>query len=69
MPGSNRLSVELIELSEHSLDSSLFDIPRDHRPALPGIGGGYDMTKPDTLANRLQEYWDEIIQVARTIFH
>jgi hypothetical protein len=61
--------VELIELSEHSLDSSLFDIPRDYRPALPEIGGGYDMTKPDTLANRLQEYWDEIIRVARTIFH
>ena len=61
--------VELIELSENSLDSSLFDIPRDYRPALPGIGGGSDMTKPDTLANRLQEYWDEIIRVARTIFH
>jgi len=27
------------------------------------------MTEPDTLANRLQEYWDEIIRVARTIFH
>ena len=60
--------VELIDLSEHPLDSSLFDIPRDYRPALPGIRGGYDMTKPDTLANRLQEYWDEIILVARTIF-
>jgi len=60
--------VELIELSEHPLDSSLFEIPRDYRPALPGIRGGYDMTKPDTLANRLQEYWDEIVLVARTIF-
>jgi hypothetical protein len=60
--------VELIELSEHPLDSSLFDIPRDYRPALPQIRGGYDMTKPDTLANRLQEYWDEITLVARTIF-
>jgi len=60
--------VELIELSEHPLDSSLFDIPRDYRPALPRVRGGYDMTKPDTLANRLQEYWDEITLVAHTIF-
>jgi len=60
--------VELIELSEHPLDSSLFDIPRDYQPALPLVRGGYDMTKPDTLANRLQEYWDEITLVARTIF-
>jgi hypothetical protein len=60
--------VELIELSEHPLDSSLFDVPRDYRPALPRVRGGYDMAKPDTLANRLQEYWDEITLVARTIF-
>lgn len=60
--------VELIELSEHPLDLSLFDIPPDYRPALPLVRGGYDMTKPDTLANRLQVYWDEITLVARTIF-
>jgi hypothetical protein len=61
--------VELIELSEHALDSSLFDIPSDYQPALPRVRSGYDMMKPDTLANRLQEYWDEITLVARTIFH
>jgi hypothetical protein len=61
--------VELIELSEHPLDSSLFDVPRDYRPALPRVRGGYDMAKPDTLATRLQEYWDEITLVVRTIFH
>ena len=60
--------VELIELSEHPLDLSLFDIQRDYRPALPLVRGGYDMTKPDTLANRLQVYWDEITLVARAIF-
>ena len=52
--GTNVDRVELIELSEHPLDLSLFDIPRDYRPALPLVRGGYDMTKPDTLANRLQ---------------
>jgi hypothetical protein len=66
--GTDVVRVELIELSEHPLDSSLFDIPRDYRPALPRVRGGYDMTKPDTLANRLQDYWDEITLVARTIF-
>jgi hypothetical protein len=66
--GTDVVRVELIELSEHPLDSSLFDIPRDYRSALPRVRGGYDMTKPDTLANRLQEYWDEITLVARTIF-
>jgi hypothetical protein len=60
--------VELIELSEHPLDLSLFDIPHDYRPALPLVRGGYDMTKPDTLANRLQVYWDELTLVTRAIF-
>jgi len=60
--------VELIELSEHPLDLSLFDIPRDYRPALPLIRGGHDMAKPDTLANRLQNYWDELTLVTRAIF-
>jgi len=66
--GTDVVRVELIELSEHPLDSSLFDIPGDYRSALPRVRGGYNMTKPDTLANRLQEYWDEITLVARTIF-
>lgn len=66
--GTNIERVELIELSEHPLDLLLFDIPRDYRPALPLVRGGYDMTKPDTLANRLQVYWDELTLVTRAIF-
>lgn len=66
--GTNVDKVELIELSEHPLDFSLFDIPRDYRRALPPIGGGYDMTKPDTLANRLRVYWDEFTLLTRAIF-
>jgi hypothetical protein len=66
--GTSLDRVELIELSERPVDLSLFDIPRDYRPALPLVRGGYDMTKPDTLANRLQEFWDEITLVARTVF-
>ena len=66
--GTNVDQVELIELSEHPLDMSLFDIPRDYRPALPLVRGGYDMTKLDTLSNRLQVYWDELTLVTHAIF-
>jgi hypothetical protein len=66
--GTNVDQVELIELSEDPLDMSLFDIPRDYRPALPLVRGGYDMTKPDTLSNRVQVYWDELTLVTRAIF-
>ncbi len=66
--GTNVDRVDLIELSEHPLDMSLFDIPRDYRRALPLVRGGYDMTKPDTLSNRLQVYWDELTLVTRAIF-
>jgi hypothetical protein len=66
--GTNVDRVELIELSEHTLDLSLFDIPREYRPALLLVRGGFDMTKPDTLGNRLQAYWDELTLVARAIF-
>jgi hypothetical protein len=66
--GTNVDRVELIALSEHPLDLSLFDIPRDYRRALPLVRGGYDMTNPDTLANRLQVYWDELTLVTRAIF-
>jgi hypothetical protein len=51
--------VELVEASEASLDDALFDRPPDYRPALPQLHGGYDLTKPDTFANRLQSYRDE----------
>lgn len=60
--------VELIEVSDDRLDSSLFEIPRDYRPALPLVRGGYDLTKPDTVANRVQVYWDELTLLGRSIF-
>jgi hypothetical protein len=56
--------VELVEASDASLDAALFDLPPDYRPALPLVHGGYDLTRPDTLANRLQSYWDELTRWA-----
>ena len=52
--------VELIEVSEAPLDASLFDVPAGYSPALPTARGGFDMTRPDTLGNRLQSYWAEL---------
>jgi hypothetical protein len=46
----------LIEFSEAILDKSLFDVPAGYRPALPRLIGCFDMTKPDTVANRLAAY-------------
>lgn len=52
--------VTLIEFSEAHLDDSLFTVPTGYRTALPRLHGGFDMTKPDTLMNRLESYWDEV---------
>jgi len=61
--------VELIELSEEPLDASLFDVPRDYRPALPLVGGGFDISKPDTVVNRLADYWSRFRRIAGVFFY
>jgi hypothetical protein len=48
--------IELVGISESPLDEALFTVPPDYRPALPHPYGGYDLTKPDTLLNRLQAF-------------
>jgi hypothetical protein len=52
--------VELIEFSEAALDASLFELPAGYSPALRTARGGFDMTKADTLSNRMQSYWVEL---------
>jgi hypothetical protein len=61
-------SVKLIEFSEAALDRSLFDVPAGYRPALPRLIGRIDMTKPDTVANRLAAYWQDLTTLARDFF-
>jgi hypothetical protein len=61
-------SVKLIEFSEAVLDQSLFDVPAGYRPALPRLFGHFDMTKPDTVANRLVAYWQDVTTLAREFF-
>lgn len=60
--------LELLEFSEAPLDASLFELPPGYRRALRTPYGGHDMTKPDTLANRLQAYWDFWTASARRWF-
>jgi len=52
--------VELIEFSDAPLDAALFTVPSEYRPALQGLFGGFDLTKPDTVMNRLHSYWDGV---------
>jgi len=60
--------VTLIEFSEAVLDKSLFDVPSGYRPALPRLIGRFDMTKPDTVTNRLTGYWEDVTMLARGFF-
>ncbi len=52
--------VELLEFSDSPLDDSLFQVPKGYSPALSTPHGGYDMTKPETLTNRVRVYWAEL---------
>jgi hypothetical protein len=58
-------TVKLIEFSDAVLDRSLFDAPAGYRPALPRLIGGFDMTRPDTIANRVAAYWQDATRLAR----
>jgi hypothetical protein len=60
--------VELLELSEAPLDSSIFELPPGYKLALQTGYGGADLTKPDTIANRAQYYWARAGLWLRTLF-
>jgi hypothetical protein len=60
--------VELLEFSEAGLDTSLFGVPQGYQPALPLLAGGFDLTRPDTLTNRLQNYWSDLRSWAQYMF-
>ena len=65
-PITTRLMV--IEFSEAVLDKSLFDVPAGYRPALPHLIGRFDMTKPDTVPNRIAAYWQDVTTLAGDFF-
>ena len=60
--------LELLEFSETPLDGALFQVPKGYFPALSTPHGGYDMTRPETLGNRVQVYWAELKDWTRQWF-
>jgi hypothetical protein len=59
---------ELIELSDAPLDDALFNVPADYLPALPRPDGSFDLSKQDTVPNRLELYWNTIAYWTRSLF-
>lgn len=60
-------TVTLVDWSDAPLDPLLFETPANFRPALRMPGGGVDLTKPDSVANRLQTYWDVLAAVVSRV--
>jgi hypothetical protein len=62
------MKIELVDFSEAPLDEALFAIPGDYRAALPTPYGGVDMTKPDTLLNRVELYCQIVTGWVQSVF-
>jgi len=56
--------VALLEISEAPLNASIFDLPAGYRQALQTGNGGADLTKPDTITDRAQDYWTRLTSPA-----
>jgi hypothetical protein len=54
--GNVAITTKLIEFSEAPLEDELFTVPSGYRAALPLLAGYPDMTRPDTVRNRLESY-------------
>jgi hypothetical protein len=51
-------TTELLEISDRPLDLALFDVPAGYQPALRRWSGDFDLTRPDTLVNRMLLVWE-----------
>ena len=51
-------TTELVEISTAPVDPALFDVPAGYRAALPYSSGGFDLSRPDTVGNRLALLWE-----------
>lgn len=65
--GSHEVRVELVEVSEAPLDDALFEVPKGYRPALQ-TPYGPDMSKPDTILNRLSWYGNQAVAAVSSWF-
>lgn len=57
---STESKIELLEISQVSLNPSLFERPKDYAQAKRMVNGGFDMTKPDTLSNRVYVFLQDL---------
>lgn len=55
--GTWEQTTELVEISSAPLDPALFDVPAGYVAALPYLGG-FDLSRPDTVGNRLSVWWE-----------
>jgi hypothetical protein len=51
-------TTEVVEVSDRPIDPALFDVPAGYRAALPLGSGNFDISRPDTLVNRLHLFWE-----------
>jgi hypothetical protein len=59
--------IELLDISEAPLSTSLFELPSGYRQALQIGNGGADLTKPDTISNRADYYWSRLTLWLRSL--
>jgi hypothetical protein len=64
-PRTTTVTTELLGISERPLDTVLFDVPPGYRRALPLWSGDFDITRPDTLANRVWLLWESASDLVR----
>jgi hypothetical protein len=65
--GAFIIQTTLVELSEGRIDAAQFAVPAGYRRALPLPGGGFDLSRPDTLSNRASVYWVDFAEWVKSI--
>jgi hypothetical protein len=50
--------VELLEVSGAPIPSAAFEVPEGYAPALSLPYGGHDLTRADTMVNRVSSWWE-----------
>src|SRR4029078_1830702 len=56
--GTWEQTTELVEISSAPLDAALFEAPAGHRAAPPYGSGGFDLSRPATVGNRIAVLWE-----------
>jgi hypothetical protein len=64
----NVSKIELLEFADSPLDPSLFERPPGYTSARHTPRGGFDMTQPETLTNRVEVWWTDLTLSLRSLF-